>query len=140
MLKNNQKGVSLVSIIILVIVIGVIIGGGFLLLNNERSKTRDAKRLSDITRIQVAFEFLYNDTASYELAAVDGCNEIGNLASQCNLKQYMPSIVTLNDPGKFNYAISTVPDKDTYTVTFQLENSYNNLATGKHVLTPSGIR
>ena len=140
MLNNNQKGVSLVMVIVLIIVISAIIGGGFLLLNNEHSKTRDAKRLSDITRIQAAFEFLYNDTASYELASVDGCGEVGNIASQCNLKQYMPSIVTLKDPGKFSYTVSIVPDDETYSITFQLENSYNSFKAGKHILTPSGIR
>ena len=136
---KNQKGFNLVLVIVLVIVIGAIIGGGFLLLNNERSKTRDAKRLSDITRIQAAFEFLYNDTASYELAAATGCSEVGTLVSQCNLKQYMPTIVSLIDPGKYSYTVSVVPGRDTYTITFQLENSYNNFAAGRHTLTPNGI-
>ncbi|XOU94477.1 MAG: hypothetical protein ACNFW9_00240 [Candidatus Kerfeldbacteria bacterium] len=139
-MNNNQKGVNLVSVIISIIVIGVIIGGGFLLLNNERSKTRDAKRLSDITRIQAAFEFLYNDTASYELAAITGCDVVGSTVDTCNLKQYMPSIVNMKDPGKFSYVVNVVPDEETYTIVFRLENSYNNYASGAHTLTPVGIR
>ncbi|MDP2684069.1 MAG: hypothetical protein Q8P20_03345 [bacterium] len=137
---NHQKGVSLINILIIVIVVGIIIGGGFLLLNNERSKTRDAKRMSDIVRIQAAFEFLYNNTASYEFAAVGGCESVGNLVSQCNLSKYMPTIAAIKDPGKFSYIVSTVPTEDDYQITFTLENSYDSYAAGQHVVSPAGIQ
>jgi len=139
-MKLHQKGVSLITILIIVIVAGAIIGGGFLLLNNERSKTRDAKRIADIVRIQAAFEFLYNDTASYEFAAVGGCAEVGNLVSQCNLSKYIPTINSLKDPGKFNYAVSTVPTEEDYQITFTLENSYDSYQSGKHTVSPVGIQ
>ena len=140
MTSFNKKGVSLLAVLILVVVFGLIIGGGFVLINIEKAKTRDARRLSDITRIQAAFEFLYNDTADYSLAAQGGCNEVGALVSTCNLKQYLPSIGQFADPGKYKYVISKVPADDGYAVTFTLEKSYYNLLAGKHTLTQNGIK
>jgi len=140
MFKNNQKGVSLVTILIFVIVFGLLIGGGFLLLNEERAKTRDAKRLADMARIQAAFEFLYNDTASYTLAAQGGCGQKNSLVSQCNLKQYLSSITQFRDPGKYEYSVNQVPSEESYEITFYLEKSYNDLKAGKHTLSPAGIR
>jgi len=139
-MRINQKGISLINILIIVIVVGAILGGFFVLLNNERSKTRDAKRMADMARIQAAFEFLYNETASYELAAVGGCEAEGNLVSQCNLSKYLPSIATMADPGEFRYVVSTVPGAEEYAITFTLENSFDNFAAGQHVLSQAGIR
>ena len=110
------------------------------MINNEKAKTRDARRLSDMARIQAAFEFLYNDTASYVGAAKDGCNAKGALVSQCNLKTYLPSIASFKDPGKYRYSISTVPSDESYAVTFTLEKSYGTLGAGTHILTPQGIK
>lgn len=136
----NQKGLKLLSVLILIFAFGALIAGGFLLLNNERSKTRDAKRLSDITRVQAAFEFLYNDVASYEFAAQDGCSQTGMLVSQCNLSKYLPLIIEMKDPGKNSYIVSKVPSIDEFEVVFQLENSYGSLIAGQHILSQNGIQ
>lgn len=136
---KNQKGVSLITILVAVIIVGAILGGFFLLLNNERSKTRDAKRIADIVRIQAAFEFLYNETASYELAAAGGCDKEGTLVSQCNLSKYISTIASIQDPGEYNYIVSTVPSEDDYGITFTLENAYDSFQAGQHVVSANGI-
>ena len=139
-MNYNQKGAGLITILIIVIVFGAILGGGFLLLNNERSKTRDAKRMADMARIQAAFELLYNDTASYELASSGGCDSAGSLASQCNLSKYIPTIANIKDPGKYTYQVSVVPTEDNFEIRFTLENSYESYLAGVHSLSPSGIK
>lgn len=136
---HHQKGIALVKLLIIIIIFGAVIGIMFLLLNDEKAKTRDAKRLSDISRLQVAFEFLYNDTASYEQAAQNGCNQINILVSQCNLKNYIPSINQFKDPSQYQYVVSKVPSEDGYEVTFYLEKDYDGLKAGKHILSPLGI-
>lgn len=130
----------MVRVMIVIIAFALVIGGCFLLINNEKAKTRDAKRLSDISRIQAAFEMLYNNTASYQPAADGGCNEVGSLASQCNLKQYIPGIAQFLDPGKYEYRVNVVPSPETYEITFTLEKTYQNLKAGKHTLSPAGIQ
>jgi len=140
MIRNHQQGSALVRIVIIIIVFCLLVGGGFFLINNEKAKTRDARRLSDMARIQAAFEFLYNDTASYEGAANNGCDAKGSLVSQCNLKAYLPSIASFKDPGKYRYVVSTVPSDESYAVSFTIEKSYGTLNAGTHVLTPQGIK
>ena len=140
MFSLNQKGASLVTILILVVVFGLLIGGSFILINVEKAKARDAKRLSDITRIQAAFEFLYNETASYGQAAIDGCSQAGMLVSQCNLKKYLPTINQFSDPGKYSYVVSQVPNDESFQITFTLEKDYDSFRAGSHTLTPTGIK
>ncbi|MFA6098835.1 MAG: hypothetical protein WCV50_03605 [Patescibacteria group bacterium] len=135
----NKKGVSLIQILVLIIVFGVLIGGGFVLLNQEKAKTRDARRLSDIARLQAAFEFLYKDTASYAGAAEGGCDQLNMLASQCNLKNYVNNVSQFTDPGQSSYLVTKVPAEDGYEITFNLEKNYGSLKSGKHTLSPEGI-
>ncbi|MBU0597672.1 hypothetical protein KKF61_01595 [Patescibacteria group bacterium] len=137
---SNQKGVSIVQILIFVIIFGILIGGGFLLLNNEKAKTRDAKRLSDITRIQAAFEFLINDRSNYLGAAENGCNQTGMLVSQCNLGTYLPSIAQFKDPGSHQYLVVKPPTENNYEISFELEKDYYGLKAGTHYLDQAGIR
>ncbi len=140
MREATQRGSTLVNVIIIVIVFGIVIGGCFYLIGEERAKTRDAKRLSDISRIQAAFEILYNDTASYELAANGGCNQEGSPVSSCNLSAYLPTIADFKDPGSSRYLITEVPSETAFGVSFQLEKEYGTLIEGKHKLTPAGIK
>jgi len=140
MKKNNNYGISLLQVIIIVIIASAIIGGAFLLLNGEKAKTRDAKRLSDITRIQAAFELLYNQSASYAPSSQSGCNQAGMLVSQCNLKQFIPTISQIKDPGSNTYKVTGVPGDQGFAISFTLEKAYGNLAAGKHTLTQNGIQ
>lgn len=137
---TEQRGSTLVYVIIIVIAFSVVVGGCFYLIGEERAKTRDAKRLSDITRIQAAFEMLYNDTASYEQAAVGGCGKKGALVSTCNVSAYLPTIAEFKDPGSSRYLITEVPSETSFGVSFQLEKAYGTMIAGKHTLTPAGIK
>jgi len=118
----------------------VIIGGAFLMLNNEKAKTRDAKRLSDISRLQAAFQLLYNETASYQQASQGGCDQVGVLVSTCNLANYIPTIAQVKDPGRYSYRVTRVPSQEGFEITFNLEKSYGSLVAGKHTLSQSGIK
>ncbi len=139
-LRYNQAGISVLAILIIVIGVALLIGGGFLLLNQERAHTRDARRVSDMTRIQAAFELMYNEQASYAGAAINGCAQAGALVSTCNLASYVPTISKLTDPGKYQYVVSVVPTDETYQVTFTLEKDYETLKAGKHTVSPQGVK
>jgi len=136
----SQKGITMVQLLIWVLVFGIIIGGGIILINQEKSKTRDAKRISDITRLQAAFEFLFNDTNSYEGAAQDGCSKFGDPVSHCNLQKYLPNIANFRDPTGGNYVVTVLPSQDNYEILFHLEKNYDEFRAGKHTLSPAGIK
>ena len=136
----NQKGLSLVRLLIVIAVACVIIGGAFLMLNNEKAKTRDAKRLSDISRLQAAFQLLYNETSSYQQASQGGCDQAGVLVSTCSLANYIPTIAQVKDPGRYSYRVTQAPSQEGFEITFNLEKSYGSLIAGRHTLNPSGIK
>lgn len=136
----SQKGLSVVQLLIWVLVFGIIIGGVFILINQEKAKTRDAKRISDITRLQAAFEFLFHETNSYVQAGENGCSKLNDPVSRCNLQKYLPNISDFHDPSGGNYTVTAVPEQDNYEIMFHLEKNYGNLKAGKHTLSPAGIR
>lgn len=135
----NKKGLTILQILIWVLIFGLLLGGFFLLLNNERSKTRDAKRVSDMTRLQAAFEMLYSEKGSYAEAAIGGCSKTGVSVRTCKLS-YLTTITSLKDPSGGEYIVSVVPDKNSYGITFNLENNYDGFKAGKHTLTQDGIK
>lgn len=136
----KQKGLSVLRLLITVAIACIVVGAGFVLLNNEKAKTRDARRLSDMTRVQAAFELLFNSSASYAGAADNGCSQAGMLVSQCNLSAYIPTITQLRDPGKYSYKVSQVPADQSYEVAFYLEKQYGTFKAGKHTVSPAGIK
>jgi len=134
----NQKGLSLKELIIFTALLLVIIVLGVLLLRSERARVRDAKRMADMNRLRYGFEILFNEENSYAPAA-KGCSQEGSLASSCDLSQYLSSIVSIKDPGKYSYRIVTVPNEEDFAISFTLEKGYGNLAAGKHILDSTGI-
>lgn len=140
MYHTNQRGISILAVLIIIITACLVIGGGFLLINQEKARTRDAKRMSDMTRVQAAFELMFNQTASYAMAATDGCSQTGMPVSSCALGTFLPSIGQFKDPGKYAYIVTAVPTELTYQVTFTLEKDYGTLKAGKHTLSPDGIK
>lgn len=135
----NARGIGLISSLLVFTLIALFLAAVGLVLNQERQRVRDSRRMADMVRVQFAFETLYREKASFADAA-KGCEKAGALVSGCNVSTYLPTIGTLKDPGKFAYLIERVPDEKDYRVSFVLERGYDSLAKGKHVLTKDGMR
>jgi len=135
----DNRGLSLKELIIFTALLLLIIVLGILLLNTERARVRDAKRIADITQLRYGFEVLFNEKNSYAEAA-EGCSKEGSLASSCNLSKYLPNIKQIKDPGKYSYVVSVVPNNDNFGISFVLERNYGRLVAGRHTLTPAGIK
>jgi len=136
---RNQKGLSLIELLLFAALIGLLLVFGVLLVNNERAKTRDAVRIADMSRIQFAFEAMFNGKNSYKEAA-QGCAKVDSLVSACSLSSYLPNINKISDPGKYQYKITKVPDDENFEVTFYLEKGFSALKAGKHTLSKTGIK
>ncbi|HEU0085496.1 MAG TPA: prepilin-type N-terminal cleavage/methylation domain-containing protein [Candidatus Paceibacterota bacterium] len=65
--KNNKKGFTLIELLVVVAIIGILSSVVLVSLNSARSKSRDAKRQSDIRQIQSALEMYYLDNGSYPI-------------------------------------------------------------------------
>lgn len=135
----KHKGFTLSETLIIGALFGVFVLAGTLLVSAERARTRDMKRIADMTRISAGFALLYAQKASYADAAI-GCSAVGADAATCDLDDVMSNMGALRDPGSFSYTVQRVPDVSGYGVQFRLERTYGALAAGTHVLTNSGIR
>ena len=137
---KDRKGLTVLQILIWVLIFGLLLGGFFLLLNKERSNSRDAKRVADMSRLQASFEMLYGEKGSYEEAVTGGCNKQGISVRTCKLSKYLTTISSFKDPTGGEYVVSQVPSKNSYEITFSLENDYDGLKAGRHTLTQDGIK
>ena len=135
----NQRGLTLLRILLIVFVVGVLLAAVFLFVTREQARARDAKRIADMARLQAAFELLFADRATYADAA-QGCPQAGSPASACTLTTYLPTIAQLIDPSGGQYLVTVVPSKDAYGVGFTLERSYDGLKKGEHTLSQAGIQ
>lgn len=136
---SRTIGFTLIPLLVTILIASVVVGGFFYLLNAEHAKTRDAKRLADMSRVQAAFELLYAQQASY-VSASSGCDTIGDPVSDCALQDILPGIGTFTDPGSAAYIVSYIPDDQKYEVTFELERSYGDLTAGLHTISPEGLQ
>ncbi len=135
----SRRGFTLTETLITGALFGIVILVSTLLLSNERARTRDARRVADMTRAASGFALLFASEASYAPAAV-GCPTVGSQLNTCTLTSVLGPLATLHDPGKFSYTISMVPTRENFGVSFHLEHRYENWAAGVHVLTKAGIQ
>jgi type II secretory pathway pseudopilin PulG len=137
--RKTLGGFSLVEMLISIGLLALVVVIGIVLIGNERARTRDSRRIADMTRVQAAFQILFFEKAGFSDAA-QGCAKIGDEVNACGLGRYLVGIGTVRDPGKGGYTIAKVPDAEDYSVEFTLERSYGNLKAGVHHLTKAGIR
>src|SRR5689334_11171010 len=115
----QRRGFSLTEILITGALFGLLVVITTLLLSMERACTRDAERITDITRVSSGFALLYAEKASDADAAAD-CTTVGSNASTCSLTDVLPGLDAIKDPGRFNYTVAQVPDHDNFSIRFRL--------------------
>jgi len=64
-LKKRPKGFTLIELLVVIAIIGLLATLAVVALNNARTKSRDAKRVSDIKQIQTALELYFVDNNAY---------------------------------------------------------------------------
>jgi prepilin-type N-terminal cleavage/methylation domain-containing protein len=70
MFKRN-KGFTLIELLVVIAIIGVLSSVVLASLNSARQKSRDAKRISDISQIQLALELYFDTNGEYPVALAD---------------------------------------------------------------------
>ncbi len=83
---NLVSGFTLIELLVVIAIIGVLSSVILASLNNARSKSRDAKRLSEIKQLQLALDFYYDQYGyfpqsgwlySYQSSWINGTNTLG---------------------------------------------------------------
>jgi len=141
MKQVNHKGFTLIELLVVIAIIGVLSTLAAVALGNARVKSRDAKRLANVSHIMSALELYYNDAGSYPAAIT-----VGEALSYGDTT-YMNSVPTNpgpnNDgpcPANNNYAYESTDEGASYVVTFCIGGSVGDLPAGTNTATPSGLR
>lgn len=137
--RRSRLGFTLTETLIVGALFGLLAIISTFLLSAERARTRDAKRIADMTRLASGFAALYTKNASYADAAA-GCPKVGLSAARCRLTDVVSGLDAIRDPGRFSYTVSRVPDQEDFGIRFRLERRYGTLAAGVHTLSKNGIR
>jgi prepilin-type N-terminal cleavage/methylation domain-containing protein len=65
MIKSNKKGFTLIELLVVIAIIGILSSVVIASMNSARKKSRDARRISDISQIQTALEMFYDANQNY---------------------------------------------------------------------------
>ena len=147
---NENKGLTLVEIIIAVAVIGILATLAGLAVNNSQKKVRDNRRIEDMVMIRSAMQLIFNESGSFNK---NTCAE-GMKVADCEgeeFRKYINNVPALRDPDSkgfscvqdfskgCDYAFQTL-SSESYSVFFFLEKGTQGYAEGQHVLTERGIQ
>ncbi len=134
--KNKALGFTLIELLVVIAIIGILAAVVLVSLNSARAKSRDARRLSDVHQIQTALELYYNDCGGYPAALTTAA--AGNCPGMPSFLATVPAAPT--PPAGNVYTYAQTGSGSGYTLIFSLENVSNNLASGSHTASPSGIQ
>lgn len=150
---NKNKGFTLIELLVVIAIIGLLSTLAVVALNNARTKSRDARRVSDIKQIQTSLELYMNDQSDYPAAGsvagdcttpaaeVTGlCISDGeaSLLATCSGNTYMASMPADPLPDQYEYCY-TYDGAGTYSLTYHLEDDTAGLPAGDNTATPAGI-
>lgn len=144
---KNQKGFTLVELLVVVAIIALLSTLAVVALGSARTKARDAKRISDIKQVQTALELYFTDQNGYPVAATGlvlggtgatilSTNGFSDTAGGTTYMGALPSNPTPNGT-PYTYTAGTA---SSYNLTFTLEQASGGLTAGLHTATPNGIQ
>jgi prepilin-type N-terminal cleavage/methylation domain-containing protein len=168
--KNFTKrtsGFTLIELLVVIAIIGLLASVVLVALNGARAKSRDAKRVADITQLAKGMELFYNDASAYPTgtAASNYVVAGGALFGSASLQAFKaggstlvfmtptyigttPLAPTPNDSScpasgasSNQYYYETNMTGSTYTLTFCLGKPTGSITpAGVHYMTPSGFK
>jgi uncharacterized protein (TIGR02145 family)/prepilin-type N-terminal cleavage/methylation domain-containing protein len=139
-MKKNKTGFTLIEIIVVVFIIGIIISFVVVSFSAPRQKSRDVKRISDITQLQTALNTYRQFEGSYPESLTAGEPLVGPNTGTIFLRSVPENpIYPDEDCIPNNYVYTYKPAKNSYIIEFCLEGSLDNYSSGIKCATPDGI-
>jgi general secretion pathway protein G len=154
---TKRRGFTLIELLVVIAIIGLLSTLAVVALNSARQRSRDAKRVADIRQIQTALELGFSEVQVYPTAAsavplgvsasstLVLCNNAGVPVLQANQTGctangiYMGLVPANPTPNGAAY-MYTSANGSTYSITFTLEGTTGQLATGANCANPNGIQ
>lgn len=91
-MQNKKKGFTLIELLVVIAIIGILSSVVLASLNSARTKSRDAKRISDLKQVQTALEFYFDANRSYPNGLADADGEFGTTLAGLKNGGYLPTI------------------------------------------------
>lgn len=146
----NKKGFTLIELLVVIAIIGLLSTFAVIALNGARSKSRDARRISDIKQLQSALEIYYNDKYSYPPGenvdignkCLDSKNSGFNSTCSDASLIYMTRVPKTPQPnGDVEYTYTNVDpvNKRAYKLQYSLENVTGGIPAGVQTASEAGI-
>lgn len=138
---KNKKAFTLIELLIVIAIIGLLSSIVLASLNVSRKKARDARRLSDLNQISLAFEMYYDNNTrypgtfnTYYWINDNNYNEGLPCSSTIGLKPWLPNVCSIQDPQNNNYGYAlknSNGDGQAYKLCayFELTNNQGQLFT-----------
>ncbi len=158
--QSNSSGFTLIEILVVVAIIALLSSMALIALMNARQKSRDTKRLGDMTQMNTALELYYNTNRGYPsapIAGVPGGMIPGYISSlpkspnppdgNCEVLTYpspVPNGTAATNyyyyPSGTSYVINGITLYPDYGYYFCLGYKTGNFPAGLHILTPKALR
>jgi prepilin-type N-terminal cleavage/methylation domain-containing protein len=126
MKKHNLfRGFTLIEMLVVIAIIAILTGVVLASLSGAKSKSRDGKRISDISQIQLALEQYFDRCQAYPSTLTTGTNCIASNGATVHLSDFISAIPSQPTGGSvvqttYGYYVSAVSD---YVLVAFLENS-----------------
>ena len=135
--KQNKLAFTFIELLIVIAIIGILASFSAVSLQGARGRARDAKRVSDISQIQIALELYFNDYSEYPV------DISGTISRDENVYMLVvPNAPTPAD-GKCddinNKFIYTRHDGASYSLSFCLGKDTGSLKAGVNKAIPNAI-
>lgn len=157
--KRNNPGFTLIELLVVIAIIGVLSTLAVYSTNVARQKSRDAKRITDISQTQTALELYFIDQQGYPVVAtalVLGAGAGQALSSAgftttagIGATVYMGQVPANITPAGSDYIYTSTNADGTdcigapcasYNIGFELEGITGRLLGGSHTANPAGIQ
>ncbi len=132
---KNSKGFTLIELLVVIAIIGILSSVVLASLSTARSKSRDAKRISDVGQIQLALELYFDSSSSYPIQAFGAATTSLNGAL---VSTYIPK-VPVDPQNTATYAYKYYGSTTKYAITAVLERTDNSaLLSDTDILAAAG--
>ncbi len=118
MRKTNQKGFTIIELLVVIVIIGILVALALPQLFAAQARGRDTDRKNDLKNISQQLETYYNDNNAYPADLED---LVDDYLSE------VPTDPKNTDPYVYQYDVAS--DYQTYTLTADLENDNDSSAT-----------
>lgn len=82
---QNKKGFTLIELLVVLAIIGVLLTGAFIALGRAQVKSRDTKRVSDISELVKVLALYQAENSTYPIVAISTCIDGEDVVSQALL-------------------------------------------------------